>query len=156
MNAPMNKADEMLITMTRAPRLQSVLLPRSLLPALSVSLLALAACSQPAAQPEVGADVAETGRRIILADQEPQNWLSHGRNYQETRFSPLDEIDTGNVSKLGLAWFYDLDTNRGQEATPLVIDGIIYTTSAWSKVQAFDGETGKLEKYFSPEAGEGG
>lgn len=151
----MNKADEMLITMTRAPRLQSVLRPPSVCLALSVSLLALSACSEPSAQssaqPKVGADVAETGRRIILADQEPQNWLAHGRNYQETRFSPLDKIDTGNVSKLGLAWFYDLDTNRGQEATPLVVDGIIYTTSAWSKVQALDGETGKLLWQFDPE-----
>lgn len=92
-----------------------------------------------------------TGERIINADREPQNWLSTGRNYQETRFSPLAEINQNNVSKLGLAWSYDLDTNRGQEATPLVVDGIIYTTSAWSKVQALDGLTGKLLWQFDPE-----
>ncbi|WP_221793932.1 PQQ-dependent dehydrogenase, methanol/ethanol family [Aquisediminimonas sediminicola] len=93
----------------------------------------------------------DTGARIIAADSEPQNWLSTGRNYQETRFSPLDQINDANVGQLGLAWSFDLDTNRGQESTPLVIDGNIYTTSAWSKVQAFDGITGKLRWQFDPE-----
>ncbi|MDP3675312.1 MAG: PQQ-dependent dehydrogenase, methanol/ethanol family [Novosphingobium sp.] len=84
------------------------------------------------------------GQRIVNADQEPQNWLTTGRDYQETRHSPLDLINTTNVKRLGMSWFHDLDTNRGQEATPIVVDGVIYTSSAWSKVQAFDGITGKL------------
>jgi quinohemoprotein ethanol dehydrogenase len=54
------------------------------------------------------------------------------------------------VGGLKLAWSYDLDTNRGQEATPLVVDGVIYTSSAWSKVQALDGVTGKLLWQFDP------
>jgi alcohol dehydrogenase (cytochrome c)/quinohemoprotein ethanol dehydrogenase len=91
------------------------------------------------------------GERIVRADDEPQNWLSHGRGYDETRFSTLNEINKDNVGNLGLAWSYDLDTNRGQEATPLVVDGKMYTTSAWSKVQAFDAMTGKLLWQFDPE-----
>ena len=91
------------------------------------------------------------GRRIANADAEPQNWLSYGRDYQETRDSPLTAINDHNVGELGLAWYYDLDTNRGQEATPLVVDGVIYSTSAWSKVQAFDGVTGKLLWQFDPQ-----
>lgn len=91
-----------------------------------------------------------TGQRIVDADSEPQNWLSHGRNYQETRHSPLDQINAGNVGRLGLVWSYDLDTHRGQEATPLVVDGVMYTSSAWSKVQAFDAVSGKLLWQFDP------
>lgn len=84
------------------------------------------------------------GKRIIHADNEPENWLSHGRNYSETRYSPLKQINTKTIGSLGLAWSYDLDTHRGQESTPLAIDGTLYTTSAWSKVQVFDAATGEL------------
>lgn len=90
------------------------------------------------------------GDRIVAADKEPGNWLSTGRNYQETRFSPLNAINRDNIGDLKLAWYHDLDTNRGQESTPIVVDGIIYTSSAWSKVQAFDGVTGKLLWQFDP------
>ncbi|MCS6947272.1 MAG: PQQ-binding-like beta-propeller repeat protein, partial [Steroidobacteraceae bacterium] len=51
---------------------------------------------------------------------------------------------------LGLVWFYDLDTRRGQEATPLAVDGVLFTTSAWSTVQAFDGVSGRLLWQFDP------
>lgn len=96
------------------------------------------------------ADAPDFGNRIINADREPHNWLSHGRSYDEARYSPLDQIDQNNVGKLGLAWFYDLDTSRGQEATPLVVDGVLYTSSAWSKVQAFDAVSGGLLWQFDP------
>ncbi|MFZ0882158.1 MAG: PQQ-binding-like beta-propeller repeat protein, partial [Candidatus Acidiferrales bacterium] len=82
------------------------------------------------------------GARIIRADDEPGNWMTHGRTYSEQRFSPLKQINDTNVSRLGLAWFYDLDTRRGQEATPLVVDGVMYFTTAWSKVFALDAATG--------------
>lgn len=101
-----------------------------------------------------GSDDASTSQfdeRIVNADMEPQNWLTHGRTYDESRFSSLAAINSANVRKLGLAWSYDLDTDRGQEATPLAVDGILYTTSAWSKVQAFEAETGKLLWQFDPE-----
>ena len=88
--------------------------------------------------------------RIVNADQDPGNWVSHGRTYSEQRFSPHDTINTQNVSQLGLAWSLDLDTHRGQEATPLIIDGVIYSTSAWSKVQAIDAATGKLLWQYDP------
>jgi quinohemoprotein ethanol dehydrogenase len=84
------------------------------------------------------------GERIIAADQAPGEWVSHGRTYSEQRFSPLDKINAGNVGELGLAWSFDLPEQRGIEATPLVADGVMYTTSAWSVVRAFDARTGKL------------
>ena len=65
--------------------------------------------------------------------------------------SPLDQINTANVGELGLAWFADMDTARGQEATPLVIDGKLYLTTAWSKVKAYDGVTGALLWEYDPE-----
>jgi hypothetical protein len=85
-------------------------------------------------------------------------WLSYGRTYDEQRFSPLTGVDVGNVAQLGLAWSYDLDTaHRVQESTPLVIDGVMYVTSAWSKLFALDARTGKEIWRFDPKVpGEAG
>ena len=77
--------------------------------------------------------------------------MSPGRTYDEQRFSPLKKIDAGNVKQLGLAWFYDLDAaHRAQESTPLVIDGVMYVTSAWSKVFALDAKTGAPRWTYDP------
>ncbi len=110
-----------------------------------------AACKQPKVDSEMAvkpADVNES--RITNADREPQNWMTYGRTYDEQRFSPLNQISDQNVSRLGLAWHYDLDTNRGQEATPIVIDGVMYFTSAWSKVFALNAASGKLLWSYDP------
>ena len=98
----------------------------------------LAGCARDT-RPPMDADTA----RIAAADTEPGNWLTHGRTYGEQRFSPLRAIDTRTVKDLGLAWSYDLQMNRGAEATPLVVDGVIYVTSAWSIVHAIDAKTGR-------------
>ena len=89
----------------------------------------------------------------LLAADDPANagqWMSHGRDYSEQRFSPLDSVNTENVAGLGLAWFADFDTRRGQESTPLVIDGMLYVTTAWSKVYAFDAKTGAPRWSYDP------
>jgi len=99
-------------------------------------------------KPVKRADVNQS--RIINADREPGNWMTYGRTYDEQRFSPLNQINDHNVSQLGLAWYYDLDTNRGQEATPIVVDGVMYFTSAWSKVFALNAVTGKLIWSYDP------
>lgn len=101
-------------------------------------------CSLAAAGAEVDA------ARIIGAASNNADWLTHGRTYDEQRFSPLARIHQGNVSSLKLAWYFDLDTTRGQEATPLVIDGVMYVTSAWSKVFALDARTGRELWRFDP------
>jgi quinohemoprotein ethanol dehydrogenase len=80
----------------------------------------------------------------------PGEWLSYGRTYDEQRFSPLSQIDRQTVGKLGLAWWASFDTDRGQEATPLEADGVLYTTTAWSKVFAFDAKSGKPLWSFDP------
>ncbi len=93
------------------------------------------------------------GNRIINADSEPGSWMSHGRTYSEQRFSPLAKINKDNIGKLGLAWSHDVvtRTKRGMEATPIVVDGVMYTTTAWSHVLALDPVTGKVLWEFDPE-----
>ena len=88
--------------------------------------------------------------RLVAADADQDNWLSYGRTYGEQRFSPLADVNAGNVAQLGLAWRHQFDTDRGQEATPLVVDGVLYTTTAWSKAFAFDAASGKLLWSFDP------
>jgi quinohemoprotein ethanol dehydrogenase len=90
------------------------------------------------------------GDRIANADREPGNWMSHGRTYNEQRFSPLKAINDKNVAQMGLAWSYDLDTHRGQEATPLVVDGVMYFTTAWSKVVSLDAASGARRWEYDP------
>ena len=92
-----------------------------------------------------------TAGRIIDADREPGNWLSHGRTYDEQRFSPLSQINDGNVGSLGLEWHFDIDTNRAMEATPLIADGVMYVTSPWSIVHALNAVTGELLWRYDPE-----
>ncbi|MBI1199566.1 MAG: PQQ-dependent dehydrogenase, methanol/ethanol family [Phenylobacterium sp.] len=89
------------------------------------------------------------GARIAAADSNAE-WLSYGKGYSEQRFSPLDKVNAGNVGELGLAWYAQFDTDRGQEATPIEVDGVIYTTTAWSKVFAFDAVTGKQLWAYDP------
>jgi len=105
------------------------------------------AAATPAAPAQVDAE------RLVNADKDPGDWMSYGRTYSEQRFSPLDKINAENVKNLGLAWYYDLDTDRGQEATPVVVDGVMYITTAWSMVKAFDAKTGKLLWAYDPKVG---
>jgi quinohemoprotein ethanol dehydrogenase len=88
--------------------------------------------------------------RMTMADRDPANWMSYGRTYSEQRFSPLSRINAENAKQLGLAWYADLDSNRGQEATPLVIDGVMYVSMAWSIVNAYDAKTGALLWSYDP------
>lgn len=79
-----------------------------------------------------------------------KDWPTIGLDYAETRFSRLDKINTDNVKDLGLAWSYDLGSERGVEATPVVVDGIMYQTASWSVVHAIDARTGKKIWTFDP------
>jgi quinohemoprotein ethanol dehydrogenase len=124
---------------------------------MSLSLAAvLAGCGNNNTQPNDAAGSAPIGPagpaalngERLIANKEPGLWLSTGRGYDEQRFSPLDQINDSNVKSLGLAWYADIDTERGQESTPIVIDGAMYLTTAWSMVKAYDVRTGaKLWEY---------
>jgi len=78
------------------------------------------------------------------------DWSMHGGNYDEQRFSPLKQINEQNIEKLGLVWSHEFGTARGLEATPIVVDGVIYTTGEWSVVYALDAKTGQVLWTYDP------
>src|SRR5690606_10944900 len=84
-------------------------------------------------------------------DKEPGQWMSYSRTYDEQRFSPLNQINTESVKQLGLTWYAEMDTSRGQEATPVVVDGALYITTAWSMVKAYDAASGKALWEYDPQ-----
>jgi quinohemoprotein ethanol dehydrogenase len=90
-------------------------------------------------------------QRLLAADSEPGQWMAHGRTYGEQRFSPLDEINDGNVGELSLAWFADLPVDRGMEGTPLMVDGVLYNTEPWNVTVAYNAATGEELWRFDPE-----
>jgi quinohemoprotein ethanol dehydrogenase len=85
------------------------------------------------------------------AGQRSEDWLSYGRDYYEQRFSALDQINDLNAGELGLAWQFETRTSRGLEATPLVVDGVMYTTGSWSVAYAIDARTGQQLWKYDPE-----
>jgi quinohemoprotein ethanol dehydrogenase len=122
--------------------------------AVGVAILSIAGCYSKvgnAGQPGGAVSPANVDEsRLLHADQEPGNWMSYGRTYNEQRFSPLKQINDQNVGQLGLAWYVDLDVRRGQEATPIVVDGVMYFSTAWSKVFAVNAATGEKLWSYDP------
>jgi alcohol dehydrogenase (cytochrome c)/quinohemoprotein ethanol dehydrogenase len=116
--------------------------------------LSLAACQK--APPPAAVAVpdkpaaAVTAERLLKAADEPAQWMTHGGTYEEQRFSRLTQITRDSVKTLGLSWFADYDTNLAQAGTPLFIDGVLYVSTAWSKVYAFDAKTGRTLWHYDP------
>ena len=98
----------------------------------------------------IRAKVATVDEAAII-DADPNNWLAHGRTYDEQRHSPLAQINADNVGELGLAWYWDTGTTRGLESTPIVVDGVMFNTGSWSTVFAHDARTGELLWKYDPE-----
>ncbi|WP_068074741.1 PQQ-dependent dehydrogenase, methanol/ethanol family [Novosphingobium lentum] len=120
---------------------------------LAAAMLPLAACNVTGAggstaAPAKPATEGVTDAKIVAADG--NEWLSYGRDYGEQRFSPLTQVSDQNVGQLGLAWSSDLETARGQEATPLMHDGTLFVSTAWSMVKAYDAKTGALKWSYDP------
>ena len=123
------------------------------------AVLLLAACG-PSGQGDQASDSGADGaapaqanvtqERLVKADEHPGQWMAYGRSYSEQRFSPLTDINKQSVKNLSLAWYGDFDTNLTQESTPVVVDGTLYVTTAWSKVYAFDAKTGALKWKYDP------
>lgn len=91
-------------------------------------------------------------KRLMAADSEPGNWMTSGRDFGQGHFSPLTEINRDTVKRLGFAWDYDTGTTRGFEATPIVVDGVLYTSGVAGRVYALDAKTGKALWTFDPQA----
>src|SRR5579864_3635916 len=85
-----------------------------------------------------------------IADPPATDWLSNGRDYREERFSPLTQINTKDVTRLGVAWEFRTFTTRALEASPIVANGVVYITAPWSKVFAMDAKTGKQIWSYDP------
>jgi len=91
-----------------------------------------------------------------LTNRDAKDWLSLGGDHMMQHYSPLNQITRENVNELGYAWEYDASTiignvPRGLEATPIVVDGIMYTSGAWGAVYALDAKTGKQLWIYKPE-----
>lgn len=140
---------------------------RPVLALLALALLGLGGCSPESPEVAIDAPAAADlpltpdairarvagidGAAIANAHARPGDWLTHGRTYDEQRHSPLERIHTGNVDELGLAWFWDTGTTRGLQATPIVVDGIMFTTGSWSVVYAHNAVTGEHLWTYDPE-----
>lgn len=123
----------------------------------AVAVLALAglpaqgADNRPATAQKMRAGAARVDGAAIRANEAATpNWPTYGLDYGETRFSKLDQINAANVKNLGLVWSYNLESTRGVEATPLVVDGVMYVTAPWSVVHAIDVRTGKTLWTYDP------
>ncbi|MFI8466805.1 PQQ-dependent dehydrogenase, methanol/ethanol family [Stutzerimonas stutzeri] len=99
---------------------------------------------------DVHAAVDEYKKRTLSVDSNTSDWLLRGRNYAEQNFSPLNQINDGNVAKLGLLWSLDIPSKDGLSATPIVVDGVAYLSSPFSKVHAIDIRSGKLVWSYDP------
>jgi quinohemoprotein ethanol dehydrogenase len=144
----------MTLSMTRVLR---PLLKNTLIMSLAISCVLLQACSKHKDATRAGAANKPLAARHIdaevlaQADSDQANWMIHGRTYSEQRFSPLTQIDKSSVARLKLAWYLDLGAGeRGQESTPLSVDGTLYLTTSWSRVIAIDAATGKLRWRYDP------
>jgi quinohemoprotein ethanol dehydrogenase len=84
------------------------------------------------------------------ANDSALEWPVHGGTDLEQRFSPLEQINIDTVGKLGLSWSFEFDSNRGQEATPIVTGGVLYVSTAWSRVFALDAVSGRELWRFDP------
>ncbi|MGQ3120393.1 MAG: PQQ-dependent dehydrogenase, methanol/ethanol family [Aliihoeflea sp.] len=129
-------------------------MPRShlLATAAALSVLTSVAAAQSLTPEAISAAVTGVNAEAIIQNRETtRNWLTHGLDFQETRHSKLDAIDATNVGELGLAWATSLESRRGVEATPIVVDGVMYVTASWSVVHALDARTGEEIWRYDPE-----
>jgi alcohol dehydrogenase (cytochrome c) len=92
-----------------------------------------------------------TYERLLKTAQEPHNWLTYSGNYAGWRYSPLSQINAGNVEHLAVQWVFQTGTAGSFQATPLVVDGIMYLTGSRNVAWALDARTGRvLWRYQRP------
>src|SRR5947209_2469778 len=93
----------------------------------------------------IGVNAQVTSDRLLRASQEPQNWLTYSGGYASLRHSLLRQIDTNNAKNLEQQWVFQADSSlQNFEATPLVVDGIMYFTQPINDVVALDAKTGRV------------
>jgi quinohemoprotein ethanol dehydrogenase len=97
------------------------------------------------------AHAAPADKALLANEPDPRNWPAPGRTANETRFSPLDEIDRDTIGRLRLAWSLDLAVGSAH-STPLAVDGVVYVAAGYTVVHAVDARTGKLLWRYDSEA----
>ena len=128
---------------------------------LSLAMLLAFGCSEDPAEPATvemqpvqetqATAMVDDARIAAMETDEPGAWLTYGRNYEEQRFSPLTDINRETVSGLGIAWYKELDTFHPVEATPLIIDGVMYFTAPYNIVYAVDARDGEELWRYDPQ-----
>ena len=88
---------------------------------------------------------------LTLDSSQASDWSTHGAGDFEQRYSTLTNIQRETIASLGLAWEQSAHSHRGLEATPIVVDGIMYTTSTWSRVMAVNAVTGQILWTYDPD-----
>jgi quinohemoprotein ethanol dehydrogenase len=117
----------------------------------STSVLSAQDAAKQSSPDRIKAATSQVDSAFIKANTaKSSDWPTVGLDYAETRFSKLNQITSDNVNGLGLVWSYNLESSRGVEATPVVVDGIMYQTASWSVVHAIDARTGKRIWTFDP------
>ena len=106
--------------------------------------------SEPGMAPENGAAAVDMAR-LMNAAEEPEMWLSYGGSYDETRHSSLASVNGDTIQELGVGWVYTMDKPRGAEATPIVVDCVMYVSGSWSVVYAIDAKTGEELWTYDPQ-----
>src|SRR5262245_39068192 len=82
-------------------------------------------------------------QRLVEAGADRANWITYGRDYGNQRFSPLTQVDTGNVARLRPAWVYQSGVSSSFQATPIVVDGVMYVSLPFNHVVALDARSGR-------------
>ena len=120
---------------------------RVFVPFLAVFLLGCATEEQSTAREQ---DARDSLLGMRAANQQKGEWFTTGGQFSEKHHSSLNQIDRDSVDQLGFAWDYDLGTYRGVEATPVIVDGVVYASGPWGAVYAVDGKTGEQIWRFLP------
>jgi quinohemoprotein ethanol dehydrogenase len=119
--------------------------------AIAFSLISVRENAARAAAPQEQLSYGQLDRaRLLAADKEPGQWFTTGRDFGKSHYSSLTQINRQTVSRLGFAWQYDTNTTRGLEATPIVIDGVMYATGTVGQVYALNAGTGASIWTFEP------
>jgi alcohol dehydrogenase (cytochrome c) len=92
-----------------------------------------------------------TDDMLLNADKDASNWLHYGRDYETTRYSPLAQINQGNIKKLKAVWNLSFGVLDGQDSQAVVVNGNVYVTSSYNKVWSVDGATGKVNWKYERE-----
>ena len=130
----------------------------------SLAVTLLIGCGDKQAAPEQSAISVESDKQVmaepkvanvttdslLAAAETPDQWQTYGGTYDEARHSSLSQINRDTLSELGIGWVYDMKKPRGVEATPIVVDGVMYVSGSWSVVYALDARTGEELWVYDP------